>query len=306
MVPLITKNYDAYIILSDTRSISGWFFVLLSKLYPNKKVYYWSHGWYGKESKLEKFIKKILYKLPNGGTFLYGNYARSLMIKEGFNPNKLFTIHNSLPYEKQLSIRESLSESTILSHHFGNYNPNLIFTGRLTPVKKLDMIIKAISILKRKGKIYNLTIIGDGEMKVSLQQLVEELDLKDNVWFFGACYDECELGNLLYNADLCVSPGNVGLTAMHALVFGCPVITHNNFAMQMPEFEAVKDGITGTFFEYGNIESLSFNIEKWIETNHGERDKIRANCMDEIDRYWTPQFQIDVIKQVLENENASH
>lgn len=54
----------------------------------------------------------------------------------------------------------------------------------------------------------------------------------------------------IYNADLCVSPGNVGLTAMHSLVFGCPVITHNCFEWQMPEFEAIQPGITGDFLRW--------------------------------------------------------
>ena len=32
---------------------------------------------------MERIMKKALFKLPKGGVFLYGNYARELMINEG-------------------------------------------------------------------------------------------------------------------------------------------------------------------------------------------------------------------------------
>lgn len=83
--------------------------------------------------------------------------------------------------------------------------------------------------------------------KQQLQQQVKSYNLANNIWFYGACYDEIKNAALIYNADLCVSPGNVGLTAMHSMVFGTPVITHNDFKWQMPEFEAIEPGKTGDF-----------------------------------------------------------
>lgn len=60
---IFRKEYDTFIVLSDTRSVSMWLFSILAKLYPKKKVYYWSHGWYGKESGVEKVIKKNLVQI---------------------------------------------------------------------------------------------------------------------------------------------------------------------------------------------------------------------------------------------------
>ena len=45
-----------------------------------------------------------------------------------------------------------------------------------------------------------------------------------------------------------VSPGNTGLNAVHALSYGTPVATHNNFNKQMPEAAVVEDQITGFLF----------------------------------------------------------
>ena len=297
VLKLLGQKYDKYIMLGETRCISTWIFLLLSKFYKNKNVYLWSHGWYGKETKFERIIKKMFFKLSDG-TFLYGNYARELMIKEGFNKDRLFVIHNSLAYDKQLATRKQLKPTDIYNIHYGNNNPNLVFVGRLTEVKKLDMILHAMSKCKDKGEEYNLTLIGDGEKKEELEKLATELNLTKNVWFYGPCYNETELGGLIYNADLCVSPGNVGLTAMHSLVFGTPVITHNYFPLQMPEFESIREGETGTFFEHENIDSLTQKINEWFSTPRN-REETRKMCMKEIDEYWTPYYQIEVLKKNL-------
>lgn len=294
------KPYGTFLMLGQPRNLSSWLFYMRLRLFhPRKKLYFWSHGWYGKESRLEKMVKKVFFRLPNGGTFLYGNYARNLMIKEGFNPEKLFVIHNSLAYDKQLALRGKLQKGSIYQDHFGNDNPNLFFVGRLTKVKQLDMALKALKKCKETGYDYNLTFIGDGEAKEKLMKLKEDLGLTDRVWFYGACYDEAELGRMIYNADLCVSPGNVGLTAMHSMVFGTPVITHNDFPHQMPEFEAIHEDVTGGFFEYGSIDSLANSIVKWFVEHDGQREVVRQACYNEIDTQWTPKFQIEVLKKVL-------
>ena len=185
-------------------------------------------------------MKKVYFGLADG-TFLYGNYAKELMIKEGFDANKLFVIHNSLNYEQQLEFRNELSPSNIYYEHFGNNHPILLFVGRLTKVKRIDLLFESLSLLKRQNKEFNVVLIGSGSEEVYLKRLSLKLGMADSVWFYGACYDEKTNAELIYNADLCVSPGNVGLTAIHTLMFGTPVVTHNDFTMQMPEFESIKD-----------------------------------------------------------------
>jgi len=296
----LRQGYDTFIILGDTRCLSTWLFCIRARLfYPKKRIFFWTHGWYGKESRTEKALKKLFFRLPNGGIFLYGNYARQLMISEGFNADKLYVIHNSLAYERQLDIRKSLKLDDVYQKHFANDNPNLVFVGRLTKVKHLDMILNAMQKLKHSGENYNLTLIGGGEQKDELQAKAKELGLTDSVWFYGPCYDEEQLGHLIYNADLCVSPGNVGLTAMHSMVFGTPVLTHNDFPWQMPEFEAIKEGETGGFFERENVDSLCSALSGWFKVSGDNREQIREKCFAEIDQNWTPQFQIEVLKKHL-------
>ena len=293
------QEYTTYFMLGDLFCLSTWLMgLLVRRFYPEKRIYFWSHGWYGKERSWKRWLKKIFFSFADG-TFLYGNYAKNLMLKEGFAEDCLYVIRNSLAYEKQVSIREKLCDTSIYKQHFANEYNNLIFIGRLTRVKRLDLLIEALVKLRERDLFYNLTFIGDGEQKEKLQDLAKRNNIEGNVWFYGACYDEPTNAELIYNADLCVAPGNVGLTAMHVMVFGTPVATHDSFMLQMPEFEAIHDGMTGCFFKYEDVNSIAACIEHWFSIHKNDREKVRQACFQEIDENWTPQFQLEVIKKHL-------
>ena len=164
------------------------------------------------------------------------------------------------------------------------------------------MIADAVAELKNIGEEYNLVFVGDGSEKAPLMTKVGALGLQKQVWFYGACYDEKQNAELIYNADLCVAPGNIGLTAMHSLVFGTPAISHNDFKWQMPEFEAIKVGQTGDFFERNNVQSLADSISKWFAEKKDKREEVRQACYKEIDTNWNPYYQINLIKKVIKPE----
>ena len=293
------KDYGKYLMVGTPMCVSLWILCMLLKLFrPKKKIYFWTHGWYGKETFAERIIKKNFLRFADE-LFIYGNYAKNLLLKEGFKDDKMHVIHNSLSYDVQMELRKQMNPTEIYKKHFGNNNPVLIFIGRLTPVKQLDMLVQSVADLNEKGQQYNLVFIGDGPERQKLEKMVADYQLQDQVWFYGACYDEKINAELVFNADLCVAPGNVGLTAMHTLMFGCPVITHNDFRYQMPEFEAISPYHTGLFFERGNQQSLNKTIEDWFRENGKCRNKVQQLCYKEIDEQWNPYFQMKIINEAF-------
>lgn len=296
LLRLLFSDYKYVISTCDTYCLNSWLFIALAPLF-GKRVLWWTHGAYGNEGFLKKIITKAKICCLHG-VLLYGEYAKDILIKYGVNPNKLHVIYNSLSYDEQMVVRKNLDESGIYSAHFKNNSYNIVFTGRLTKVKKLHQILEAIAKLKDKGINFNVTFVGDGVEKNNLIEISDRLALKSNVWFYGACYDEMKLSTLIYNADLCVSPGNVGLTAMHAMTFGTPVISHDNFPMQMPEFEAIEEGKTGAFFKEDDVESLVAAVESWV--NHGyNREDVRKACYSVIDTKYNPHKQVELLKSVI-------
>jgi len=112
-------------------------------------------------------------------------------------------------------------------------------------------------------------------------------------------FEEERLGELIYNADVCVSPGNVGLTAIHCLTYGTPVITNDNFTNQGPEFEVIRENVTGAFFKENSVEDLCRKIKAWTSLSSENRESTRKQCQTIIAEHYTPQYQVNVLKNLI-------
>lgn len=292
---LHNNKYDAVIFLGSPYFISTWLASIYLKV-KGTKVLFWTHG-VVRQGGLKDTFRKVFFKLADG-LLLYSNYAKSNLIKHGFNNKQLQVINNSLDYDKHLEMRQSLKADVLVLKKKDTFKfpdlPTLFFIGRLTPQKKLINLVYLIENLKNKDSHFNLLFIGDGEERSALEQEVNNKNLQDYVSFYGACHDEAELAPLIAMCDVCVSPGEVGLTAIHSLSFGTPVITHNEPMYQMPEFESIKEGVTGSLCNKDDLRALEICVTNWIN-EHTDRDLIRQNCYDMIDTFYTPKFQVEAI-----------
>lgn len=287
------KRFSSFIITGDM-PLSYFPFLFLCKLL-GKKVYAWGHGFKTLNGRFRHIT--IMYLNMLDGFFVYGEKGKQRMIELGFSESKFHVIYNSLSDGVNIDANSSLKNS-IYMEYFHNDNSVIIFVGRLTKSKRLDWLLKAVSELRDEGQIYNLVLVGDGEAKDELKRISVELSIVSSVWFYGECYAEEYLKYLIYNADLCVSPGNVGLTAIHCMEYGVPVITHNKFELQGPEYETIKDGCTGLLYQYGSFDDLKEKIKVWFIGNY-KREAIRQNCYDVINEKFNSDYQIEVIKKVV-------
>ena len=295
-VALLWSDYTDLFTTGTHNCLSAWLIILLAPLF-GKRVYLWSHGAYGDERGLKRWLTR--WKMNHvEASLLYGEYARRLLLQMGVKADKLHVFYNSLAYDEQKALRDQMQPTPLYQSHFGNSHPNIVFIGRLTRTKRLDLVLEAMTLLRGKGCQVNATFIGDGEVLEMLVENARQAGLDERVWFYGSCYDERLIAELLYNADICVSPGNVGLTAMHAMTFGTPVITHNNFVRQMPEFEAIEEGVTGAFFTEGSADSLADCIGQWLQKDI-DREVIRQACYKVIDTRYNPHLQIEAIRNII-------
>ena len=153
------------------------------------------------------------------------------------------------------------------------------------------------SIQPDSGKI----IFEDQEIdneKKNLEEITINKNLSDQIKFYGPSYDEFEIYSLIAISDCCISPGEIGLTAIHALTYGTPVISHNNPNYQMPEFESIIDGVNGKLVEYNDMESLVEAVLNWFNENN-DRDVVRNNCYKIIDEVFNPVNQKQIINNLI-------
>jgi glycosyltransferase involved in cell wall biosynthesis len=287
------KGYQVYI-LTGNPTLSNIVFMFFARLF-RKRVFLWTHGLKKLEQGKNPLVRFFLMNAT--GYFLYGNFGREMMLKFGIPEERLFVINNSLDYDKQLEIRKQLKTDDLFEKRFGNNDPVIFFSGRLLKYKKIEMVLEAQKILAASCP-FNLVLVGDGPQRVDLEHKADQLGLAGRVWFYGECYDEHTIGTLFYNAALTVSPGNVGLTAIHSMMYGTPVLTHDNAEHQGPEYEAVEDGRTGSFFKENDVSDLASKIEQWI-TKRNDRENIRNQCFAVIDKYFNPHYSLEVIKKAI-------
>jgi glycosyltransferase involved in cell wall biosynthesis len=62
----------------------------------------------------------------------------------------------------------------------------VLFTGRLVPIKGLDMLLQALARLRDEGAQVRLDVVGDGPMRDEWTRLRDRLKLADRVSFHGA------------------------------------------------------------------------------------------------------------------------
>jgi len=298
-----SSEYRHIIFLGDPHFVTTWIYAALARMF-GKKVWFWTHGWLRLESGPKGWLRKFFYKLPHG-LLLYGERAKSIGVKSGFEPNRLHVIYNSLDYDQQRAVRErlhsgSLSESlSVKAPTWLRDQPYFACIARLTYLCRFDLAIEALSRLKIDNGIdIGMVFIGDGQQRDALQELAVRRGVR--CWFTGAIYDEETIGRLLYNARAVVSPGKVGLTAMHSLAYGTPVISHNDFDKQMPEFEAIIPGKTGDFFAAGSAADLAMIMLRWINKARDEGE--REACYARIEERYTPQRQHDFIEFALRTQ----
>ena len=68
----------------------------------------------------------------------------------------------------------------------GAGNPlQVLFVGRLVPIKALELLLEAAAVLKRGGAALHLTVVGEGPMRAEWERRAAELDVSGEVSFTG-------------------------------------------------------------------------------------------------------------------------
>lgn len=295
------EKFDAIIYLANPNFVSTWIGALLAKVL-RKPVLFWGHGWLKAERPIKRKFRNLFFGLSDK-ILVYNRRAAAIGSGLGYPSSKIDTIFNSLDVAVADRIFDSIENGTLATvspralFEFPQ-RPLIICTARITHLCRFDLLIEAAAILRSRDFDINILLVGAGPEEDNLQALSKNLGV--NVLFFGPCYDESVLGQLIYHSDITVSPGKIGLTAMHSLMYGTPAITHGSLDDQMPEVEAIDPGRTGRFFERDSAEDLAAAIQSWL-TSCPDRTAVRKTARAEIHEHWNPDTQARIIeKNVLE------
>jgi glycosyltransferase involved in cell wall biosynthesis len=182
-------------------------FFLVRRLYKTKFYWWKAHGHLNLQAKLALLFADRVYTSTESGFSIATDKKR--VIGQAIDTD-LFTLPN-----------EGFSRKK-----------EIIFVGRITPVKHIEDFIECAALLRSDLPDWQFTIvgpIGDESYFALLQQKVTELHLEDRVTFAGAKKHH-ELVSLYQNASFFLNTSlthSMDKTVLEALLCGCLPITAN-------------------------------------------------------------------------------
>ena len=168
-----------------------------------------------------------------------------------------------------------------------NYTPDLtertanklVFVGRVTLEKEIDVILRAIPRIDPTLNV-SLKIVGDGDQRKQLEKLAIELGIASRVTFTGRVTDE-ELQASLTEASVFVIASVAELQSiatMEAMASGLPIVAAD--AMALPHLVHV--GENGYLFQPGNDRELAEQVERILTMPREEYQRMQQASLDAV------------------------
>lgn len=267
-----SRRYDIVIWDPAYRSLAVW----MSSVWLRARgvtLVYWGLGWTRRHGRVKEWAKVRVFRLAHG--FLtYGRQSAQRAAEAGYPRNRLYVVGNSMidsPPARGVA-QAGLPEPT----------PLVLGTSlRLTARKRVDLLIRAVAALQSSSMPCRVVIVGDGPELAALQSLADQLGV--DARFLGARYEPEQIADFYSQVHLTVLPGHAGLTVVQSLMHGRPVVTHDNPEGHAAEWEALREGRSGSLFGEGDLAGLVSTIRevsRWIERDAaGVAERCRADYL---------------------------
>jgi L-malate glycosyltransferase len=118
---------------------------------------------------------------------------------------------------------------------------DLIFAGRLVPIKRVDLFLQSVRVLKESHPHIRAAIVGDGPLAQELQNLSSEMGLPANVHFAGF---QADMAPWFHQAKIFVLTSiseGLSLAMMEAMACGLPAVVPETGDLG----DLVADGVNG-------------------------------------------------------------
>jgi len=235
------------------------------------------YDFFGKlKSSLIVLVERLLARHSSLLVAVSENVRKEILAFKVGTPEKVITVPLGLELDRFLSIdgpsgnlrgELGLSEGDIL---IGNVQ-------RLVPTKGHRYLFRSIQLLKESAPEVRFVIAGDGEMRGELEQLAENLGLKENIYFLGFRKD---VDNVYADSDAIVFPSlteGSPIAIIEALASGRPVVATDVGGIS----ELVDDGKCGFVVPAKDPRALTEALLKLIR-DEGLRKSFGENARSKV------------------------
>lgn len=244
----------------------------------------WSDVFFQNNISLRSLLPAVLLRKPT--LIVHQTWLQNVQGRIGWqNHLKQFLLRFAVNVAISKAVADRLSADSIV---IGNpYDENvfhllpgkprdktIVFVGRLVSDKGVDLLLRALEILKRDGIMLDLTIVGSGPEEAHLRELSTELILDGQVTFAGQKAGTA-LAQVLNEHEILAVPSRwaepFGVVAIEGIACGCVVVGSRDGGLK----EAI-DGC-GVTFENGNATELAAQLKRLINDSDTHR-MLRQNA----------------------------
>lgn len=273
-------------------------------------VVLWGHGYSKSDSRLRIWGRTRL--LAFADSVLFYNYAASqTLIDTGLlPPSKAFVALNTLELQPVRDVAQTWrgSPQRLARFRFENQldaGPVILFVSRLYEANRTDLLVQAAAPLSRRFPGLKVIVIGDGPDSGRLRKMADDLGVTDSVRFVGALYGEENVAPWFLSADVFCYPANIGLSLIHALSYGLPVVTSDLVSAHNPEIEAFRDGVNGLFYKHNDVESLVESLAT-ILSDPALRRRFSAAAESTVTDDFTIEKMVDGMEAAIRYAAVNH
>jgi glycosyltransferase involved in cell wall biosynthesis len=212
------------------------------------KWIWWGHGIRPRDR--YHFIYRKMAKMADA-VVLYSGPAADKMALIGVPREKIFVAWNAIDTAEI----EEYYRAVPFEQRF-----RILYIGRLIRGKKVDLLIQGFAAaLPRLPDDTKLSIIGNGNEERKLKSLVSELRIESNVEFSGKLTIQDQLAPYFNSSFVSVSPGQIGLSAIHSLAYRVPLLVANK-EPHGPEITILEEDKNGCYFATNSVNDLARHL----------------------------------------------
>ena len=238
-----------------------------------------------------KLFSKKIYKVtcPTIATYKY------LLQKNIFDKNKLSVLRDPAIILNEYSKKkfDRIEQSQFYKKKF------IIGIGRLTKQKNFAFLILAFEKILKKYPDYILLILGDGEQKMKLVELINRLKMQDKVFLLGF---QNNVYKYLFKADCFILSSlweDPGFVLLEAGLSNTCVISSN--CMNGPQ-EILSNGKNGFLFENNNLNDLLRKFDEFKKEKVSDLNKKKLKLKKEIKKF-TLYSHFNSLRKIIDLEN---
>ena len=181
---------------------------------------------------------------------------------------------------------------------------SLIWVGRLIEWKHPEYVVEVVKRLKEEGYNFEANIIGVGEMKDDLSNLIKENKLENSVHMLGSMPPE-KVREKMEEAQIYLFTSDrgegFGVVLNEAMNSGCACVA--SYSTGSTPF-LVKDGKNGLIYKNDDVDELYKNV-KYLLDNKQRVDEIGKEAYNSIVSIWNPHEAAkrfySIAEQMMEN-----